>query len=501
MLPTDRWTRALVVPALVFIAAGIDRNYQTDLWHHLARGRVSATEGRLLDEDRFTYTVAGRPFQDANWAWQVLNYGLFRAGGLPLLQAVNAAVLAIAAAVLVALCRRRSGSLSASAAVGILVFLGLWQLILIRPQTFSLFFFVLLYACLEGARSRPRLLLVPPAILAAWANVHGGFPVGLALVGCYALAGGLTGLTAGEGGLSGRLAAGLRLSVPWGLCLAASVAATCVNPYGWRVWEYVLHTAGTASGRHIDEWLPPGLGGVVGKVFVLSVLLLVVLLAWTGRRSDTDRRRLWLDLCLVGCFLPPACGSVRMVAWWLLVSAPVLSELLADAVPRLRQLDAEPQRPTFGAALSAGVLLGGMVLSLPWLEHYNPVFRLPGRAHRTENDLQAVADRLQSRASAGRLFTRFAWGEYLGWSLEGRYAVFMDGRIEIFPDEVWAQYSAITRGRADWEQVLASYGVDCLLLDTTGYHHELLPQVEKSSHWREVLRQGDAALFVRKGPP
>lgn len=86
MLPNDCWVRALIAPALVFIAACIDRNYQTDLWHHLARGRVIATEGRLLDEDRFTYTIAGKHFQDANWAWQVLHYELFRLGGLPLVQ-------------------------------------------------------------------------------------------------------------------------------------------------------------------------------------------------------------------------------------------------------------------------------------------------------------------------------------------------------------------------------------------------------------------------------
>src|SRR5262245_22791266 len=76
-LPTDTWVRALLAPAFVFIACGIDRNYQTDLWHHLARGRVIAAEGRLLDEDRFTYTVHGESFQDVNWFSQVAFYQLY----------------------------------------------------------------------------------------------------------------------------------------------------------------------------------------------------------------------------------------------------------------------------------------------------------------------------------------------------------------------------------------------------------------------------------------
>src|SRR5205823_15103135 len=90
-LPTDRWTRFLLAPALVFIAACVDRNYQTDLWHHLARGRTIVTEGRLLDTDRFTFTFPGQPFQDVNWLWQIGFYHLHELGGLPLVQTVNAA--------------------------------------------------------------------------------------------------------------------------------------------------------------------------------------------------------------------------------------------------------------------------------------------------------------------------------------------------------------------------------------------------------------------------
>ena len=124
---------------------------------------------------------------------------------------------------------------------------------------------------------------------------------------------------------------------------------------------------------------------------------------------------------------------------------------------------------------------------------------MPGRGHRTESDLQAAADHLAAGKRGGRIFTRFAWGEYLGWSLAPRYTVFMDGRIEIFPDEVWEQYSAVTRGRGDWEEILAHYGVDCLLLDTAGYHHDLLPLVrQRPSTWRQTFQKGNLVLFERQ---
>ena len=93
-IPTNAWVRAALAPVLIFIATAINRNYLADFWHHLARGRAIATEGRLLDEDRFTYTVRGQPFQDVNWLSQLAFYHLHRLGGLDLLQAVNALVLA-----------------------------------------------------------------------------------------------------------------------------------------------------------------------------------------------------------------------------------------------------------------------------------------------------------------------------------------------------------------------------------------------------------------------
>src|SRR5262249_52442468 len=105
-----------------------------------------------------------------------------------------------------------------------------------------------------------------------------------------------------------------------------------------------------------------------------------------------------------------------------------------------------------------------------------------------------------ARTPAGRIFCRFEWGEYLTWALAPHYTVFMDGRIEIFPDEVWAQYAAVTSGRANWAEVLDRYQVDYLLLDTT-YHAGtgLLPAVQHAAAWERVFQAGDAVLFVRRG--
>src|SRR5215203_550310 len=93
-LATRNTVRLALAPALVFIAASLDRGYQTDFWQHLARGRLIATEHAIVSADRFTYTVPGRPFLDNNWFSQLLYYGVHQVGGLHAVQFLNAAVLA-----------------------------------------------------------------------------------------------------------------------------------------------------------------------------------------------------------------------------------------------------------------------------------------------------------------------------------------------------------------------------------------------------------------------
>ncbi len=487
LLPTSTWARVALVPALVFMAQATDRSHLADFWHHLARGRAIAAEGRLVDEDRFTFTVPGRPFQDVNWLSQLGYYEVFTAGGLEWVRFANAAVLAAALGLLVWMCRRAGGSWVVAAAVGVFTFFGLWKVLSVRPQTFSLLLFVGLYAALDGAARRPALLWLGPPLLALWANLHGAFPAGLMLIGCFLAAAAWRAWRAGEllrDPQTRRLA----------LCLGASALATLLNPYGIGIYTYVGMTSNTAAVRRIDEWIPPTLDQPIGLAFFASLPLLagLVLAAWRrGKRTVSAQ-----EAVLVACFLPLACGSVRMVAWWLLVIAPMLAVRLADLLPA--SVTAPEDKPSAGAAVAFGMIVLAVVFCLPGLQHYNPLLAArsgPG----VVDDLDSVHRHMRARAAGGRVFTRFEWAEYLTWAASPDFPVFMDGRIEIYPDPVWDQYAAVTCGRADWESILDGYGVDYLLLDGD-YHARtgLLERVARSSTWRPEFRSRDAVLYVRR---
>jgi hypothetical protein len=336
------------------------------------------------------------------------------------------------------------------------------------------------------------MLAFPSLIMILWVNVHGGFPIGLVLFGSFFLAELIefgcrkwqVTLPEGDSGVSVMT---LLIS---GTTLTVSVLATLVNPYGLGVYEYVARTSNRAYDRRIDEWMPAGFDGLVGKMWVMSLIGLVVLLVWSPRRFRVR------EFCWLFCFLPFACKSVRMLAWWFFILAPILAAHLASLVPPRRKQEGQPERG-YSPALLLALLVMIMGVSLPWFERVNPFLRDPARSHRLESDLDLVEEHLRSEENRGRVFTRFAWAEHLGWGLSPHFHVFMDGRIEIIPDRIWDEYTAVTRGRADWEEILQAHEIDLLVLDAGAYHSQLLPFVQQSRHWERTFTSGPAQVFRR----
>jgi hypothetical protein len=557
--PSLAAVRLLLAPALVFIATCLDRGYQTELWQHLARGRLIATEYSIVSADRFTFTVPGQAFRDNNWLWQLAHHALHGAGGLPLVQFTNSLVLAAAVALLVRLCQKQSDSTRVAGALGVVAFLGLWQTLLIRPQSVSMLLFVSLYTLLHAADRRPRLLMLVPPLMTVWANVHGGFAVGLVLISVFAGAAVWREIRNPKHDLLSRRSRtirnkfkgpkseaqdaegappvlvisplgpldlfrvsdfGFRISPAWIACLVTSALATFLNPYGPDVYRYAGRLSALGVARGIEEWLPPSPATLVGGAFFLS-LVAVAALGWRARQHLAPR-----DLCLLAVFAVPASFSVRMTVWWFLAAAPVAARLLrvGARAPRLaaplagRFSSDEGERPASGAAKrlvggassesssaslpswrAAGALVAIVsvcVASLPWLEAVSPLSRLAPRPRRTEADLAALVPALTQSSPAPRVFSRMEWSNYLAWATHGRAKVFVEGHVELYPDPVWSDFTTVNDARPGWRQVLDDYHVTHLVLDPT-YHARLLSDLRRTHEWELRAVSGGALLFER----
>jgi hypothetical protein len=73
--------------------------------------------------------------------------------------------------------------------------------------------------------------------------------------------------------------------------------------------------------------------------------------------------------------------------------------------------------------------------------------------------------------------------------------MFVDPRIELFPNDVWDDYFIVAEGRAGWQRVVDRWGVDVIVMapgDAT-----IVALLEKDPGWRLAYRDTYGTVFVR----
>jgi hypothetical protein len=467
-----------------------------DLWWHLRVGQLIAQDGRVPQGNLFAWSIPpDTPYTYAVWLGEWLLYTVHRlgewsrVGGWELLIFVRNALVLGTYTLLAVEVRRRTGSIRLAAlAVGLAGTMALNNLDL-RPQMWSWLLFVLTLVLLrryvDGAL-RARWLALLPAILVVWVNSHGSFTLGIALASLVALGETLRRLMRFPGALIWP-----RIALIY-VVVAADALATLLNPHGLGVWVYVRLLLTDPATRLLADWQPPTPGGVTSDLFFVSILLLVVALAYArGRPSPTD-------LLLVCAFMWLAWSGQRYIIWFGLVAMPVLAEALARtglAMPR-------PTPSHRGGALNTIIgtlIVVPVVLAQPWLvrnlpEPYLARMLEPPAPPLLTLDTPVGAAEFLRGAPGGRLFNEMGYGSYLIWALPDQ-SVFVDPRVELFPPQIWEDYFSISRGQGA-DGLLRRYGIDRVLLSREA-QPDLAAALAMTPSWQREYVDGWSEVWRR----
>jgi len=100
-----------------------------------------------------------------------------------------------------------------------------------------------------------------------WANLHGGFVVGFVLLGLYLASYLIRCFRCGQEQMRRNIARRLQ---QLGVVTVVSLAASLVNPYGFRLHVHIYqYLSSHWLMNHIDEFLSPNFHGVAQQCFVL----------------------------------------------------------------------------------------------------------------------------------------------------------------------------------------------------------------------------------------
>ena len=481
--------------------------WHTDLWGHLAYGRLIWESGEIPETAPLMPLARGVEFIDTAWLSQILEYLTIREFGVAGLQTLAGLCVALTGGLLMAVGWRKTGSLIWTL-IGAAAWLWLeWKQffaggdlsLLIRPQLAGLLAFVMTLAIVVGG---PRWWhwAVVPVLFAAWANLHGSFPVGLALFGIFAI---------GRGGdllrRTDRFGVILLDWTFWRFVLLGEIAAAAVllNPYGLRLYAEVLLFSGNPNLAALVEWEPLTLHMAQGQAAAGVTLVLLFLYRMTPRRIQTAEV---LALLILGGM---TLWTSRMIVWWAPVAAWCLmmhgaavwgggakarKRAGASTLPWWRGgvTRANPLWSLTGLAMIAGAI----VLTPFGAEQFRGA-TVPFEDAVSSRTPLGAARHLSENPPAGLIFNSMEFGDFLMWTNPGM-PVFVGSHVHLVPRDVWVAYLETVRGQSDWDTVLDRYGVNTIVLDRAR-HQPLIDRIAENEDWRRSYQDFNSAVFRRVG--
>jgi hypothetical protein len=446
-----------------------------DLWWHLKTGEYISEHKSVPHTDPFSYTRAGEPWVTHEWLTEVLLYQLRRTTGWGGLILLFAAVLCAAFFLLYLRCGPDPYVAGVATLYAAWATMPVWG---VRPQVLSLLLTCLWLLLLERSERNPRLLWWTLPLTLLWVNLHAGFALGLVLSALF-LAGEL--IECKLGFHSQAVVPHLRTAA---FILLLDLMIVPLNPNALRMFSYPIETLRSAAMQnYIAEWASPNFHHAEYWPFLLVVLVTFATLSWS--RFQVRPR----DLLLLLVSLYVGLASIRMLPLFVLIAVPFISKRLGD-LPTGSSHRLRPA-PASGPLLN-GVLVLAMVV-FAGIHIAQVVHRQP----------QAETQRFPERASAflqahppGRIFNHYDWGGYLIWKLYPSTKVFIDGRADLYGEQLLNQFAGTYQFKGAWEQPLKLWNIDTVLIPPDS---ALATGLRNSPGWT-VAYEDSQAVVLRMVP-
>lgn len=525
LLSTRRLFAFALLALLFTLTAG--QITDPDFWWHLRAGQLIFETRAVPHVDPFSFTAHGREWVAHEWLTELLMYAAHRLAGWGAL-IVSFAALTTGALMLVygRASRVAAHPFVAGAATLLTAYASapMWG---VRPQMVSFLLASVFVALLDSyARDgRARRLGWLPALMLIWVNMHGGFALGLALVGLTAAGLGLDeivgagrytksavdeqklklgGSVRGTGSESPELTrrewARLVCSRAWPrvrpllLALGACAAVVPLNPSGARLFTYPLETLRSgAMQRNIHEWFSPDFHRPEAHAFALLLFAVLVALAVSPRRA---RPRELLLLCVTAY---AGLRSWRNIPVFALVAAPLLAEHLWVFLKSrnwARGLTVAERRDGGDGVILKLILNATLFVVIPSGLCAAGVSRAVGRQAMVEAEqFPAAAVEFLRARETGPIFNGYGWGGYLIWKLYPSRLVYIDGRADVYGDEFFEGFLQTEAGGRDWRARLERDGVRTVMVVPDAALASLL---REDAAWEKVFEDAQAVIFFKR---
>ena len=511
-LPLRTLSAVLTFGAIGSMAVSTARD--PDVFWHLRTGRWIWAHHSVPKADQFSWTAPGRRWIAHEWLTEALYASLHSAFGWVAIAVLSALLITVGWMFVHATCLRiGAGPVAASVAtlLAAIASLHTWGT---RPQMISLMFVAVtawLLACastgstgttritgfeqagpggpMNNAHGHEKRLLFAVPMMLLWANLHGGYIFGVAMLWAFTVSVAAERLLRRVNGVSRfvswRHGAGPDASLVRTALLAtvAATAVTLINPNGVDGFTYPFSYLGSnASTKYVIEWFAPDFSRAQYWPFALVAILFAVAVLRQLRTVSTYLLTIGLPFAVLGF------QSVRNITQFVIVAAPVLALLFSKAAAEQRPSHPDDRKIT----AIVGTMMGAAVVVLS-------ASTLTASANATVQAKEfpvAATKQLAILARAGevRMFNQYDWGGYIMLA-SPELKVFVDGRPDMYGDRFIDRYMSTWWLRSGWKHRLDEDGVNTVIANPKA---DIIRELTKDPAWKEAYADPVAVILQRR---
>jgi hypothetical protein len=363
-----------------------------------------------------------------------------------------------------------------SVLIAMLAFVLSFNHLLARPHVLALPVMVAWVGAMMSAADRrtcPSIFLLP--LMTLWASLHGGFVLGLAMIGPIAL----------EAVWGAAPEQRIALFARWFMFGCAALVACCCTPYGWHTLlaaSRILELGQLLS--VISEWMPQNFSSL--SPFELSLLGLLALGFYRGIVLSIPR------ILLLVLLVYMALTHVRSIEAFAFLTPLVLAKPFGTGQAshdRVKTWAGEFWSLPYVSGLTMVIILGCVSAStLSYANHHEFVF--------TKRQTPAAALDALERHGARRIFNAYAFGGYM---ISRDIPPFIDGRAELYGEKFVMTYFNAVEGRKvdDLFKMLDEYHIEATLLVADSPAALIL---DHAQGWQRLYADDGAVAHIRTTP-
>ncbi|HOE63119.1 MAG TPA: hypothetical protein PKW18_09180 [Candidatus Sumerlaeota bacterium] len=490
--------RAIKIILIIFFIAFAASFFLTpirsdnDVWWHVKTGKIIVESRALPANDILAYTSEEIPWHNHEWLAQVIFFAVYTLGdgteqsGFQMVILLVALLLIAAYLILLGHCWRETKSLPIAILAAVWAVLMSRRTIYPRPPVFSYGFFAFylwLFREVDEKRLRRRWLWALPPLMVFWVNIHGGFMLGLIVIGSY-------GLTRLVQTLMEKKPLSQSSGIYYFIILGASLFATLMNPYTYNLYLLPARVmSDTGLVRIIPELHSPD--------FFYTIAFEAMILFLMGASFALRKKIISLpEGLLIIFFMHQGIQHVRHVPLVGIVAAPVCARIVKAFSESISSEWLKARAPAF---ISLGVI---MLIAWTLLNHREGESFLErnrrffaGEGYYENSFPVAEANFIAANNFSGRMFNQINDAGFLIWRLSPeRHKVFTDSRYDIFGGKFMRHEQIIQLGLdrkiypddETWDELLERWKVNFIVISADA---PVNSQLEKSGSWEMVYHR------------